>query len=162
FHASVTDLQISFSVTPRGPDNLSQVFDENIGPFESIVFQRGQEQEIVGGPRQGGPAGWGPDFDLRSSPFFYDSHQGNLLIDIQTFTGVGPALSPLDAQRIAGDSVSSVLGFGIDSIPNSGQSDTLGLVTRFTIVPIPEPSSLALFAIGLSFGAVVVVYSKRN
>jgi hypothetical protein len=48
--APVTDLQISLSVTPKGPDSLSPVFDENVGPFETIVFHRDQLLEIAGGP----------------------------------------------------------------------------------------------------------------
>jgi len=49
---------------------------------------------------------------------------------------------------VAGDGVSSVFAYS-NGLPSMGQVSSLGLATAFLFTPVPEPSSLALLAIGL-------------
>jgi hypothetical protein len=127
---------VYLSTTSQSPDSLSPVYSANHGADSRLVFGSQLSMaltDISGTPRS---------FELRipfTTPFFYDPSKGNLAVDIVTF---GTQTLTLDGQFTVGDSVSRVFG------PNSasGTVDTKGLVTRFDITPIPEPS-LGFFVI---------------
>ncbi len=78
----------------------------------------------------------------------YQPGAGNLLLDVRNF-GAGIATA-LDAVNVAGDSVSRVSAASFDGVNDTeGRPDTLGLVTRFTLAPmpaVPEPGVLSLIA----------------
>jgi hypothetical protein len=134
-------VNIGLSTTTREPDSLSPVFDEN-GGADGVSVRLGTVLFIATN------TGISPrPFEIRipfTTPFFYDPSKGNLAVSIVT-SGTRDLL--LDAQLASGDSIGRVYG------PNalSGTVDSLGLVTRFEIVPVPEPSILAIGAIGLLF-----------
>ena len=67
-------------------------------------------------------------------------------------------ITRLDAFDIVGDSVSSLFASNANGLPTVGQPSTLGLATDFGVVPIPEPSSIGLLAVGLG---VLVLRRKR-
>ncbi len=79
-------------------------------------------------------------------------------MDIKVFTGASTTF--FDAIDVTGDSVSSVFGFG-KPIPSSGQASSLGLATIFAVQPIPEPSTIALFVLGLA-GFAVFAYKRKE
>jgi hypothetical protein len=149
--ANVENMQINMSVTLREPDDLSAIFDENVGLADQVVV----------GPRRVPLFSLGPGaFDLTiilNQPFFYNPAEGNLLLDFRIFEGIETKFpvpggaAPLDAFNTVGDSVSSIYGYGGigGSMPASGQVSSAGLATVFRVVPIPEPSTLALMALGL-------------
>jgi hypothetical protein len=78
------DLEIRFSTTSVTPSTLDLLFDDNIGSDETLVFKGGLELATAASgnvPR---------DFDYFypfSQPFAYDPAQGNLLMDVISFSG---------------------------------------------------------------------------
>jgi len=152
FIATIPNLQINLSTTSRAVDGLSAVFSENRGADDTILIGPSAMQLMgLGG---GGVTGFGICFDFHENPFYYNPGNGNLLLDFRIYQGIGDVGVPqgviiLDAFDTASDSVSSVYGIGSSSLPTSGQASTLGLATDFIVVPVPEPSSIALLAIGL-------------
>jgi hypothetical protein len=138
FGTTLQAVQVNLSTTDRGPDNLSPVFTENIGVDETTVFGLGLLTLPAGQVR----------FDqviTFASPFFYSPTQGNLLLDVWNYEGYTPdpwSRPAYGAHEELGDSVSRIYSSSVQA--ESGYVDTWGLVTEFTIIPIPEPSTLLL------------------
>jgi len=96
------------------------------------------------------------------TPFAYNPDSGNLLVDMRIFnSGSTPGFGTLvlDAANVAGDSVSEVVAenqgsLGVNSL--TGIAGTAGLITDFTVTPVPEPCSLSLLAAGLAATGVLV------
>ena len=88
------------------------------------------------------------------SPFYYNPSSGNLLLDIRSFSG--GTTGPLDATDVLGDSVSIVSTGPANAV--TGFAGTDGLVTRFTIISVPEPGVQSLVTIG---GALVAFALRR-
>ena len=154
----IPNLQIRFSVTHRGPDELSPIFAENIGANVSLIVSGGRGIGVISD-------GVAPEtfslFFTFSRPYFYDPSQGNLLLDVINLGG-GQLLDRhgnsggFDAVNIAGDGVSSVIANDIgNQVPIAGTVSTKGLVTSFRIVPVPEPSTWALL------GLATVIFGGR-
>lgn len=146
---------VTLSVTPRGPDDLSPIFADNVGANPMTVFT-GALQFGRGYVPGANPQPFAISI-IATSPFYYSPAQGNLLLDI--IAGGGHVLFPgsLDAQLATGDGISRV--FASSEIAASGTADTLGLVTRFNFVVIPEPSPTALAMLGT--GMVLLIIRKR-
>jgi hypothetical protein len=155
FHATLSQVQINFSTTPREPDNLSPVFADNIGADEAIAYGPGSLRIDTCYDRTQQPQLFGSIY--LQQPFFYAPAQGNLLLDIRNWqTAAVPFHFPqrpfIDAEWVQGDSVSSVLSRNV--LATEGSLDTFGFVFQFVITPIPEPSSFCLLAIcSLACGA---------
>lgn len=150
FDTIITNIQVSLSTTPRNPDGLSPIFDENVGSdSRTLINSTSYHLDGFGG---GGSLGsWGITFGFGSDPFYYDPTQGNLLLDIRRIGGGDTTY--FDAVDFLGDSVSSVFGEAGAVVPSQGQTSTVGLSTLFVFRPVPEPSSLLLFGVGLAIFA---------
>lgn len=164
FHSTIPSFQLNISTTARSVDGLSAVFEENVGANDMIAI--GPTSISIAGLGGGGSTSFDIGFDLREHPFFYNPADGNLLLDFRINEGLpgipnvfGVAI--LDAFEIEGDSVSSVFASGSSQLP-SGQVSTLGLATRFTITPIPEPSSLILLGLTSLLGICVGLNRTRK
>ena len=145
FITTVSDIEIHLSTTLKTVDGLSSVFDQNVGSDDRIIVGRNPIVLTgVGGDHQVAP--WSIVFDITSNPFRYNPAAGNLLLDIKVFSG--DTTAPFDAVDRTGDEVSSVFQYG-RSLPTSGQTSSLGLATFFAVQPVPEPSTWALFGLGL-------------
>ncbi len=84
------------------------------------------------------------------SSFLYDPNQGDLLVDIVRSNVIGGGSGGIDHNIASGGVFSRAHNFGTGFIGR-------GLVTEFLttqVQPIPEPSGLAVFAIGLAFFGV--------
>ena len=150
WQGTYSSVQIRLSTTQVQPTSLSPVFANNVGSDEMTVFA-GSWNGLAS------PDTFGLRFDF-SQGFFYNPAEGNLLLDIQNF-GNGIFPSRLDALQGIPQISSSVFS----SFPSSsGTVDALGLVTRLggQIVPIPEPSTYALFALGA--GAFLLLRKIRH
>lgn len=135
---------IQFSTTARNADSLSPVFADNIGSDVTTVRSGAFS---FGGLFQSGanPQPFGQT--ISTAPFFYNPAVGNLLVDITAGGGLTLFPGALDAHSVAGDSISWVYANSESAL--SGVAETRGLVTRFTIVAVPEPTSWVLTLTGL-------------
>jgi hypothetical protein len=154
----ISNVQLNLSTTFRNHDSLSENFAENVGNDDMIVLGPSQIQvSSLGG---GGFTGFSFSF-LFETPYFYNPAGGNLLVDFRIYSGLGygitfppfpppppPPSAILDAFNIVGDSVSSVYAHGA-VMPTVGVPSSLGLATAFSITPVPEPSSVLLYSLGL-------------
>jgi hypothetical protein len=107
-------------------------------------------------------AGGAKAFDVvinLATPFLYNPAAGNLLLDVRNFGG-GGSVPALDAESSNSDAVSRVYtesqGVNAPTVLPSEQ-DTEGLVTQFTVTPVPEPGT-AVFG----FGLVVMGLARRR
>jgi hypothetical protein len=138
-NGTVTNLQIRLSTTGRQPDSLSPVFAENIGGDNTLVFGGDKLFAVNHFPFSVQP--FGAFFIEFTQPFFYDPRDGNLLVDITL--GGSSILSIVDAWDRVGDGVSSLWS------PSGavGTPSTIGVVTRFEGLLVPEPTPIALFLV---------------
>jgi len=138
---------VTLSITPRGPDNLSPVFAENVGANPVTVFNGGLQfgQGFMPGAD---PQPFALSVITGGNWFNYSPAQGNLLVDIRGVDGRVLVPGSLDAQSMAGDAVSRV--FASSNLASSGLVDTLGLVARFDFVVVPEPSTWMLSTVGFA------------
>jgi hypothetical protein len=151
---SFAGASITLSTTPRGPDSLSPIFADNVGPDAVTIYNGalpfGRAYQPGATPQ--------PFVDTISAltPFYYYPERGNLLVDI--VAGGEQVLFPgaLDAQLAAGDGVSRV--FANAAGASAGIPDTLGLVTRFNVAVIPEP---AAWFIGMAGLALMAIFRRR-
>jgi hypothetical protein len=163
FSATLADIQINLSTTPRVLSELTGVFADNLGSDDSIVVGRGSLALSSGFT---GPADGPKDFDIHidlTTPFTYDPGAGNLLLDVRNFGGVAgdaPAQMVFDAEWFTSDiwrawtTNPDVDGVGSLETSYFGES---GLVTLFTFtesdgsacVPAPGAILLALIVAGL-------------
>lgn len=149
FSSTLSSVRIDLSTTTQVPDGLSMTFANNVGGDNTIVFG-----DATGAPLPlSSTASGGPPhaFDITvnlATAFFYNPSAGNLLLDVRNF-GAGTTTA-FDAQDITGDSVSRVVNFGSVSSATADISDSIGLVTQFTFIAVPEPSALLLVGAGAS------------
>ena len=162
--ASVHDVALSFggssvqlSTTLRTPDGLSPIFADNRGSDGVTIWNGGLS---LGGVAQPGamPQNW-PFAGLIPvfTPFYYIPSHGNLLLDVAASGGQPFLPGSLDAHSVTGDSMSWV--WSADGNSASGTLSTLGLVTRFDITVVPEPSVWLLVGLGL---IVMGAVRRRN
>jgi hypothetical protein len=142
---------VTLSTIPRAPDNLSAVFADNVGSDAVTIYSGGQPFGSAYFPGAS-PQPFAETL-LGINPFYYSPSQGNLLVDIRGVEGQTLFPGALDAQEGIGDSVSRV--FAVGNLASMGTPDTLGLVTRFNITVIPEPSPSLLAGIGLVLAALI-------
>jgi hypothetical protein len=129
---------ICLSTSSRSPDGLSPVFNDNVGADSICVF----------GGRLGFVANPSPNVEPQpflihipfTTPYLYVPSRGNLLMGIVTFGGTTNLM--LDAQLATGDAVGRVFADSFSA--TSGTVDTLGLITRFDVIPVPEPTVFVL------------------
>jgi hypothetical protein len=136
---------IYLSTTAHGPDSLSPVFNDNLGPDAAPVFAG--SFSIFATNTSAAPRLF-EMFIPFSNSFFYDPSGGNL--SMYMILSGGSLNLALDSQNMVGDSVGWV--FGPQNL-TSGTVDTSGLVTKFGFTPVPEPSAWMIAVAGLLIGA---------
>jgi hypothetical protein len=139
---AATNVQLRLSTTSRGPDQLSAVFAENIGPDETVVNEQARYYAPTAAGTNCPAQGFGSSGDfILDIPFFYDPGKGNLLFDLRkggTEWEWGEPLekSGQDAEDVVGDSVSRAYAFSLTA-DQAEVVDSLGLVTQFEFFPTP-------------------------
>jgi hypothetical protein len=144
FSSTISNISIFLSTTTASVDGLSTNYNSNDGADNTQVF---------GGSLHLSSAGVPGLFDIAitfTTPFDYNPAQGNLLLDVKNFSG--GTTTQFGDECTSGDTVSRL--FNLNNDPTgaaSGLTDTCGLVTEFVTgsVSVPEPSSLAVLAVGL-------------
>src|SRR5262249_43189347 len=141
---SFPDVEVRISTTQRGPDQLSTVFDENVGADDTVVYS---------GPLTGTASGgqfWATNkFGLGfvfAHQFLYDPRIGNLLFDLRILTpntntqlcNHEPScwIPLMDAWDRTNDTVSSVYSSSVFS--STGVVQSLGLATVLLTWPNPQ------------------------
>lgn len=169
FSSTIDKLLINLSTSKSGPDALSKTFEDNVGSDATTVYSG----SLFLSSADTGPSGGPKDFDIiidLQKPFLYDPNQGNLLLDVRTFSYSKTA--SFDAEKTFGDSISRVYSFD----PNASiadVADTTGLVTKFTTTPtpkttptttsIPEPSStVGVLAVGALTGVSLLKRKQKE
>ena len=153
FSTTLANVQINLSTTARSADGLSLNFADNVGPNDTVVVGSGPLTLDTPYLFATHPQPFLVGIALQNR-FFYNPAAGNLLLDVRNFSG--GSIGPLDAALVTGDSVSRIFALSVGA--NTGIADTIGLVTRFNVFPVPEPSTWALLALGL---AALVFHRRR-
>ena len=149
---NLPSIEIRLSTTQKAPDGLSSFFAQNVGADDSVVLSGSLHFYQSTVERYGVHV-------LLQQPFIYDPQTGNLLLDVRNFqTLPGPpfTVGGLIAHIMLGDPVSLVSVFNVNAA--HGSMGTAGLLTRFTVTPIPEPGTALLILAGLGAG---VFYRRR-
>lgn len=133
FSSTLPDIQINLSTTNVADDSLSSTFAQNVGANDTVVFARGPLTLSSESAVMPLPAEFQIVIEL-TTPYIYKPTQGNLLLDVRNFGGGFTGV--FDAEMTPGDGISRVLtdrNFpdGVNS--TTGEGDTLGLVTAFTV-----------------------------
>lgn len=129
----ISNLRVDLSTTQSAPDRLSSIFATNVGTDDQIVFDGPWTIHSVNGET----------LDILmpfSKPFVYDPSKGNLLLDVRNLSG-GQTIY-INGANIADDQVSRM--YSHDVFGNKGEGDSFGLIAKFVIAPVPEPSSLGI------------------
>ena len=128
--------------------DLSSTYADNIGSDNTLVFDGAISLTYPADGPVGGPQPWGTEI-VFDTPFLYDPGQGNLLVDTDT---------PVESTGTEGflfdmQSVSYGAFAGGDPTLASGDVAQYQLPTRFTVMPVPEPSTIVLALLGvIGFG----------
>ena len=146
FSATLPNIQINLSTTPRGPDGLSTTFADNVGANDTVV----SSGPLTLSSAFAGPAAGPKAFDIvinLLTPFIYNPAAGNLLLDVRNFGG--GRTTQIDAQNTSADPTSRAFTIMANGVNNpTGLVDSFGLVTRFDLTPVPEPSGVVLLGLG--------------
>jgi hypothetical protein len=144
FSSTISNISIFLSTTAAPVDSLSTNFNSNLGADDTQVF---------GGSLTLSSAGVPGNFDIVitfTTPFAYNPLAGNLLLDVQNFSG--GTTTQFGAESTLGDTVSRLFNINNDATgAGGGSADTVGLVTEFVTAakpfpnPLPWPSSAAAF-----------------
>lgn len=150
-----SNMVANLSTTAKGPDQLSAVFDENLGTNNTRVFGPGQflADDGCGFPcESSNPRAFEDPINL-GAPFFYDPAKGNLLMELWLDGGDCGMFSNFasDAVTVAGDSVSRV--YGLMDSTNAIGIDTTGLVTEFFVVVPSLTASVTTNAVVITWTA---------
>jgi hypothetical protein len=140
FSNTISHLRIVLSTTTQSPDGLSGNFGNNIGADATVVL----DGPITLSSGDTGPANGPKTFDIiipLAHPFTYNPAQGNLLMDVQNFSG--EATTTIDAENSGSDFSSRVSG-GVNNA--SGNTDTAADVLQIVYSPTtnaPPPATNA-------------------
>jgi len=157
FSSTLPSIQINLSNTSAVPDGLSTTFATNLGANDTQVYSGALSLSSL---NTGGPP---KNFDIvitLQTPFLYIPANGNILMDVRNFGAGTTAL--FDAAFTNGDSISRVLtnGSGVGSA-TADISDTVGLVTQFTFIAVPEPTTWAFMGLGV-IGSTFFMYLRKR
>lgn len=145
---------LSLSTTSKGESGLLSNLSANVGSDAMTVFSGETTLTTASTLLGNGTYAFDFTFDF-STPFFYDPSKGNLLLDI-TFVANPSTPVILDASFVAGDGTSRAY----HSSDRGFNSDTAGLVARFEVTAVPEPTSLVLFGLGIA--ALAALRGRRG
>jgi hypothetical protein len=151
--ATVSNIIIRLSTTQKqssidGPNNISNVFAENVGLDAQTVY--------AGSLTVTTPTAGTTDFGYVvnfQTPFVYSKALGNLLLDVTIPVGATTTESGFSGYSRFDQQTGDALGanandgvayaFGSTGDATLGRNSTTGLVTQFTSVTVPEPTTLA-------------------
>jgi hypothetical protein len=145
---TLSSVAMHFSTTITGPHQLSRTFADNVGSDETAVFSGPLRLFDSGGE-------FGISIPLQT-PFYYDPERGNLLMDIWNYNTAPHPSGGTYGIEWQGTFSESVGGLSsLDAAATIGNTYGGGMIIRFTVTPVPEPSSWLLLAFS---GAVLAAF----
>jgi hypothetical protein len=147
FSSVLPDIQLDLSTSPKTLSTLSRTYASNVGADDITVFTRGPLTLSSLGSTGAEPTFVPIEF---AHPFFYNPAQGGLLLDVRNFGGGQSRM--FDADALPSSIMNRVYNYSGNA--NSTSADVIGLnyaglVTEFRFTPVPEPTTLALLALGV-------------
>ena len=128
-------VSLALSTTSGSPDGLSATFASNTGPDATIVYTGTLTLPPVAAAAGPAPFAWAIPFQRG---FLYAG--GNVLLDLTITSSTGGSGGTLDAVNVTGDPVSRAYNSSDPASPTTSTApSTLGLVTRFDLVPATAP-----------------------
>ena len=147
-----TNCQIRMSTTARGPDQLSSIFAENVGPDETVL-RTGRIFASNGGSCSS--FGYGTGTLFLDIPFYYNPHTGrNLLLELRVSEPnyiEGGKQVTMETQSVTNDSISRVAAFS-STATTADVVDTAGLIATFIFFRPPA------FKVHIETNLVVVLW----
>ena len=139
-------------------DGLSATFASNVGADVTTVLNGSVTLSSADTPGPGTTRAFDIDIPF-TTPFLYNPANGNLLLDILNEDTDNNVVTDIffDGREtsIPNDPISRVLGAeGSPSDTMANVVDSAGLITRFSISPIPEPETLGLLLLAFGFSVV--------
>ena len=161
------NVQIDMSITQAEPNNLSIIFDDNLGPSVSTVFSGDLTIEGTSCDPPG-PCPFSVVIPL-DEPFAYFPSNGNLIIDyrINTCAMLSDFELVFDATNIQTDITTRLIAIDNVNSPTGGPTE-FGLVTQFNLSPltvlspIPTLSEWGLIAMAGILGIVGYLVIRRR
>ena len=145
-HQTFDRIKVVLSTT-HGANQLSGLFSWNTGPDAVVVFDG---PITFNAPPSSGPALFNIIIPF-TKPFWYDSHAGNLLLDVSNIGDSPNNLGNLDAFYPTSWPV--ILGGTSSDVSFTRVTGTIA--TQFTYVAVPEPSVLGLGLVAC-FGCLAI------
>ncbi len=141
---TLPNVSIRFSTSVRSPSDISFTFEENIGADEVTVFSGSLHLVDTGGE-------YGIRIPLQT-PFLYDPSQGSLLMDFWNYQTVPTPANGSYFVNFARTPFSQAwfAGAANAAAPSASTTSVGSLFTRFTVTPVPEPSTWLLLAAGIA------------
>jgi len=151
---TLSNVQINLSSTFKAPDGLSNIFADNVGADDTIVYSG--PLDIFQGDR------FGFYIEFRR-PFVFPWQVANLLFDVRNFQTAAPdpfgGMPAFLTERSLGDTVSMIWARDVNS-PTAEFMVTDGIFTVFYVEPIPEPGTVVILAFG--FCGIVLLWLRRR
>jgi len=148
FATTLPNVQISLSTTSASPDALSLTFADNVGADETVVHNGPLSLSSTFSGPAAGPKAF--DITIPISPFFYNSRQGNLLLEVRKPEAPNGGAPNFDSVHGSFDAVSRVNTVFDANAVVANNVDSDGLVTQFTYTfEVPEPASWMLVVCSL-------------
>ncbi len=144
FTATSAHIEVRLSTTPV--NSLNATFDANVGPDQVLVYSGPSTVINTGSEPPGGPFPFQQPF-VFDTPFYYDPAAGNLLAEFQ-YDGfvVSPSVDVYNDVQFYGDSVNRLIVGTTSQVTADFLTDGVDVLQwQF----VPEPSSIALAALGL-------------
>ena len=135
-----SNLQVSFSTTTATASTLSRIFGQNIGPDETVIWGPGPFRLGLHRSPFGPPHPFTAELEAER-PFYYDSRNGNLLMEIKNFAGYQTWRVSVDAHTHTGDGAQLRSVYARDVNAVEGSNPQSGFVMAI-VLDIPPPSLL--------------------
>ena len=155
---TISNIQINLSTSPKSADQLSMTFSENVGTNNSTVFSGAMSVASSFTTLPNGTKAFDIDLSLQTS-FLYDPSKGNLLLDIQNFTGCNASLY----DNVVGDdsdTVSRILNLGDPYATGASIKDSAATIIEIGYVPASLPPIVSIQPTnqtGLASGTTTIV-----
>src|SRR5262245_29827861 len=151
-------VSLVLSTTAAAVDGLSSTFATNVGPDATVVYAGTLVLPSVAAAPGPSPFSWTIPFQRA---FLYGG--GNVLLDLTINASTGGSGATLDAVNVAADPVSRAYNSTDPASPTvSTPPSTLGLVTRFDLVPAGAPLAVSETAISAATGGSTGFYLQAG